>query len=136
VKYLLDTNVVSDSRRPRAIAVLDWIATQPASDLAISVITLLELEWGVRRKERADPVGGRPLRRWLDEQVRPSFDGRILAVDERVALTAASFHVPDPMPEMDGLIAATASAHGLTLVTRNVRDVEHTGVRILDPWER
>ena len=100
----------------------------------VSAITVFELERGVRRQERRDPAGAQPLRLWLDEDAL-SMVGTVIPVDERVARTAAVLHVPDPMPEMDALIAATAIVHGLTLVTRNIKDFEHTGVRLLDPWE-
>lgn len=100
-------------------------------DLTISAITVLELDRGVR--ERSDAAQGVRLRLWLDEAVRPLFAGRILAVDERVALVAAGLHFPDRMPDMDALIAATALVHGLTLVTRNVRDMERTGAALLNP---
>lgn len=136
MRYLLDTNVLSDARRRLSPELMEWLAVQNVDDLAISAVTMLELERGIQRKERRDRRTGAILRSWLEEDVRSMVDGRILPVDERVAITAAHFHVPDPMPEMDGLIAATALVHGLTLVTRNVRDMERTGVRILDPWER
>jgi predicted nucleic acid-binding protein len=133
VRYLLDTNILSDARRGSA-ALDAWLAPQPVSDLAISAITLLELDIGVRRKERIDQTAGSLLRVWLDEVVRPMFDGRTLPVDELVALEASRLHVPDPMPEMDALIAATALSHGLTLVTRNLQDMTRTGVALLNPW--
>jgi toxin FitB len=104
---------------------------QVEGDLAISAITVLELDRGVR--ERSDAAQGVRLRLWLDEAVRPLFAGRILAADERVALVAAGLHFPDRMPDMDALIAATALVHGLTLVTRNVRDMERTGAALLNP---
>jgi len=134
VRYLLDTNVISDARVGRSPQVADWIARQRIADLAISSITVLELELGVRRKERQDERSGRALRKWLDEAVLPLFDGRVLAVDERVARAAGGLHVPDPMPAMDAIIAATAIVHGLILVTRNRKDMERTGVAVLDPW--
>jgi toxin FitB len=102
-------------------------------DLTISAITVLELDRGVRQRARSDAAQGVRLRLWLDEAVRPLFAGRILAVDERVALVAAGLHFPDRMPDMDALIAATALVHGLTFVTRNVRDMERTGAALLNP---
>ncbi|MDM4764426.1 VapC toxin family PIN domain ribonuclease [Galbitalea sp. SE-J8] len=71
MRYLLDTNVVSDARLKRSPSLMTWLREQEIGDLALSVITVLELERGVQRKERADPVGARPLRLWLDEDVRP-----------------------------------------------------------------
>lgn len=135
MRYLLDTNVLSDARREASPALSAWIATQPVSELAISVITLLELDIGVRRKERQDPPAGAALRRWLEDVVRPMFAGRVLPVDESVVLAASPLHVPDPMPALDGLIAATALVHGLVLVTRSRRDMERTGVAVMNPWE-
>lgn len=135
MKHLLDTNVISDARMKRSQTLMGWLRGQEVGDLALSVITILELERGVRRKERSDPVGAHPIRLWLEEDVRPMFGGRVLAVDERAAVTAATLHIPNPLPEMDALIAATAIVHDLTLVTRNTKDFQRTGVRLLNPWE-
>ena len=134
MRYLLDTNVINDARRGSSPALNAWLAGQPLIALAVSTITLLELEIGVRRKERADAVAGAHLRRWLHDAVEPMFGDRVLAVDRRVVQEAARLQVPDPMPPFDSLIAATALAHGLVLVTRNRRDMERTGVALLDPW--
>lgn len=133
--YLLDTNIISDARLKRSTALMAWLRGQAIGNLAVSVITMLELERGVRRKERSDPTGAAPLRRWLEEDVRPMFGGALLPVDERTALKAAALHIPDPLPEMDALIAATALVHDLILVTRNTKDFRRTGVRLLNPWE-
>lgn len=134
MRYLLDTDVMSDARLRRSEPLADWLSVQEVGDLAVSVITILELERGIRRRERVDPVEARPLRLWLDEDVRPMFGDRVLAIDERIAVVAAGLHVPDPRPEMDALIAATALVHDLTLVTRNTRDFLTTGARLFDPW--
>jgi predicted nucleic acid-binding protein len=136
VSWLLDTNVVSELRRPAQAnaLVFDWASRQPRERLFISVLTVMELELGVCRKERSDPRQGELLRRWLDGQVTPSFQGRVLAVDSRVAIRAGSIHVPDPRPYTDALIAATAMVHGLTVVTRNARDFADLGVPVLNPW--
>ena len=134
MRYLLDTNVISDARLKRSAGLMAWLRAQEVGSLALSVITILELERGVRRKERSDPVGAVPLRRWLEEDVRPMVEGRVLPVDERTAATAAGLHIPGPMPEMDALIAATALVHDLVLVTRNTKDFERTDVRLLNPW--
>ena len=134
MKYLLDTNVLSDVRR-RAVPSLDaWVEVQPAVELALSSITILEIEVGVQLMERRDATQGAALRRWLTDQVLPRFAGRILPVDVRVATAAAGFHVPDPMADMDALIAGTAQVHGLTLITRNVSDFARTGVPLLNSW--
>ena len=132
--FLLDTNVVSELRRAEraAPAVLAWARTTQASELFISSIRVLER--GVMQLERRDPRQGAVLRAWLDTQVMPAFEGRVLAVDAAVARRCAALHVPDPRPERDGLIGATAMEHGFTLVTRNVADFQMIGIKLINPW--
>ncbi len=138
MRLLLDTNVVSELRKARSgradAAVVAWATVQPPARLYISAITLLELELGVLQAERRDPAAGDALRRWLDGQVLPSFEGRILSVDAEVARRCARLHVPDPRSERDALIAATALIHAMSVVTRNVADFQTTGVAIINPW--
>lgn len=134
MKYLLDTNVLSDARRQAHPPLNAWLAAQPRSDVAISVVALLELERGVLRLERRDPAAGAHLRAWLAVDVPAAFEGAILDVDARIARRTARLHVPDPMPEMDALVAATTLEHGLVLVTRNTKDFTSAGVDLLDPW--
>jgi len=134
--YLLDTNVISELRKPQADRnVVAWARTVIAPRLFISAITLKELETGVLRMERRDPAQGKVLRTWLKRHVMPAFDARILPVDAAVALRCARIHVPDQANESDALIAATALVHGLTVVTRNVTDFESSGVALINPWE-
>jgi hypothetical protein len=136
--FLLDTNVVSELRKVRLgkadARVARWSDSVEAAALFISAVTVLELELGILRMERKDPLQGRHMRAWLDDHVRPTFHHRILPVDEAVALQAARLHVPDPRPERDALIAATALVHGMTVVTRNVDDFTGTGVALHNPW--
>lgn len=137
--YLLDTNVVSELRKAKAGRadpnVVAWASRTAASELHLSAISVMELEMGVLAKERQDAAQGRLLRDWLDGQVLAAFKDRVLAIDLAVALSCARLHVPDRRPERDALIAATALVHGLTLVSRNIRDVQSTGVRLLNPWD-
>lgn len=136
--YLLDTNVVSELRKAKAgkahEKVAAWAAKAPAASLFLSVITVQELEIGVLLAERRDPPQGAILRTWLEDHVLPAFADRILPVDTAIARRGAGLHVPEPRPVRDALIAATALVHGLTLVTRNVADLEPTGAKILNPW--
>jgi toxin FitB len=137
--YVLDTNVVSELRKIR-LGKADaqfaiWADSIEAMDLYLSVITIQELEIGVLLAERRDPSQGAVFRLWLNGHVIPAFNGRILDVDTAVAQRSAKLHIPDPRPVRDGLIAATALVHGMTVVTRNVADFEPTGVKTLNPWQ-
>lgn len=136
--YILDTNVVSELRKIRLgktdKCVADWADSVDASDLYLSAITIQELEIGILLAERRDPSQGAIFRAWMSSHVLPAFSGRILVVDTAVALRSARLHVPDPRPVRDGLIAATALVHGMTVVTRNVIDFQATGAAILNPW--
>src|SRR5664279_6339271 len=136
LSYLLDTNVVSELRKPRNQAnrgVQDWARSQAAETLFLSVITVLALEISVARMEGRDPHQRRRLRSWLSERVIVAFADRIIPIDLAVAQRAAALHTPDPRPERDALIAATATVHGLRIVTRNV-DFAPMGVDVVDPW--
>ena len=137
--YLLDTNVVSELRKVgdgKADAnVVTWIEAEEAASFSISAITILELERGVLGVQRRDATQGARLRSWLDNHVRREFAGRILPIDDAIATRCAHLHIPDPRNEADALIAATALVHGLTVVTRNVRDFEGTGIVVVDPWQ-
>lgn len=136
--YLLDTNVVSELRKIRHGKadrhVASWADSVDATDLYLSVVTVQELEIGVLLIERRDPAQGAIFRAWLNGHVLPAFTDRILTVDTAVAQRSARLHVPDPRPVRDGLIAATALVHGMTVVTRNVSDFEPTGVLTINPW--
>ena len=136
--YLLDTNVISELRKVRTgkadAQVAAWADSVEASDLYLSVITLQEIAIGVLLAERRDPVHGAVLRTWFKHQVIPAFDGRVLQVDTAIALRSAQLHVPDLHPVRDGLIAATALVHGMTVVTRSTADFPPTGVAVLNPW--
>jgi predicted nucleic acid-binding protein len=139
VRYLLDTNVVSEIRKiatgkadPHVAA---WnLAVDPA-DTYLSVIVVHELELGVRLLEQSDPPSAAVLRRWLRDQVIPAFADRTLPLDTAVAVAAARLHVPQTKPINDAYIAATAAVHHLTVATRNTADFAGLGVQIINPWE-
>ena len=137
--YMLDTNVVSEIRKIRLGKadkfVSQWSDSVNTAELYLSVITLQELEIGVLLAEYRDPAKGALLRGWLNKQVIPAFSGRILPVDTAVAIRSAKLHVPNPRPVRDGLIAATALVHGMTVVTRNISDFASCGVALINPWE-
>lgn len=137
MSFLLDTNVLSELRKSQRRSdanVRTWVARQQIHTLFVSVITIMELELGVALKERRDVEQGAALRKWLNEQVVAAFADRIIPVDLPVAQRAAALHVPDHRPERDALIAATAKTYGMTVVTRNMRDFEPTGVDAFNPW--
>jgi hypothetical protein len=137
--WLLDTNVVSELRKVSAGKanrhVAAWADGVEARDLYLSVITLHELEVGVLLTERRDAHQGALLRAWLEDHVVPAFAKRLLPVTDVIARVSAGYHVPNPVPVHDALIAATAAEHRLTLVTRNVRDFERMGVGLFNPWD-
>lgn len=134
--FLLDTNVISELRRPDKADrnVVAWANAVPAANFFMSAISILEIELGARLIECKDPAQGAILRNWIDTQVLARFEGRILAIDRAVAQRCAQLHVPNPRAERDALIAATALVHGLTVVTRNVGDFEPAGVPLHNPW--
>ncbi len=134
--YLLDTNVLSELRRPdRADAnVRAWAERAPAASFWVSVISILEIELGVLLIARRDAEQGSQLRAWLERRVLAHFEERVLPVDTAVARRCAGLHVPDKRSERDPLIAATALVHGMTIVTRNVADFTPTGAAVLNPW--
>lgn len=136
--FLLDTNVISELRKVRAGRadrnVAAWARSVPAASFFLSVIVIQELEIGTLLAERRNPSQGAILHAWLDGQVLSAFAERILPIDTAVARRSAALHVPDPRPIRDGLIAATAFVHGMTVVTRNMTDFVPTGVPILNPW--
>ncbi len=139
MRYLLDTNVLSELRKyslNRADPqVSHWVRSVNTLDLYTSVIAIQELEIGMLRSERNDPPKGAMLRHWIYSNVLPAFADRILPVDLSVAMRCAKLHVPHNRSSSDALIAATGLVHSMTVVTRNTADFEGTGAVLLNPWQ-
>jgi predicted nucleic acid-binding protein len=137
-RYLLDTNVLSELVKPHPDqAVVAWVDARPPLDLAISVLTLGEVHKGIGRI--ADGHRRAALSRWARTELPTQFVGRLLVVDEKVAvawglLSGSATREGRPLPVVDGLLLATAQVHELTLVTRNVADCAARGVPVFDPW--
>jgi predicted nucleic acid-binding protein len=135
--FLLDTNVASEATKGSPLpAVMDWLAAQPASTIHLSVITLAEIRYGIEL--RAEGHRRRALEIWYPKMVA-SLGERILPVDREVAelwgdLRRRTDLARRTIPIMDAFLAATAEVHGLTLVTRNVRDFEAWGGPVFNPW--
>jgi len=133
--FLIDTNILSEVQKGERAdpGVRDWYAGVDPSDLHLSVLVIGEIRQGVERLRRRDPVQAERLEQRLLEFSR-AFSERILPISAAVAERWGRNNVPDSLPVIDGLLAATAQEHGLTLVTRNVRDVERCGVSLLNPF--
>ena len=139
MRFLLDTNVLSEGAKPRPDrSLLAWLSAASPLDLAISVLTIGEIQKGVAllpegpRRER--------LAAWVATELPRQFRGRVLAVDAAVAiewgrLSAEGRRAGRDLPVIDGLLLATAAAHGLVFVTRNERDCAGRGVAVHNPWE-
>jgi predicted nucleic acid-binding protein len=135
VKFLLDTNVIAELRKgARANGqVRAWFETLDPEAIVLSVLTIGEIRRGIENVRRRDPAAAKALERWLRRLLAEHHD-RILPVDLPVAEEWGRLNVPDPLPVIDALLAATAKVHGLTLVTRNVKDVARTGVELMNPF--
>jgi toxin FitB len=135
VKFLLDTNVVSELRKgARADRnVVAWFERLDTDELYLSVLVVGEIRRGIERIRRRDPKSAAAFDRWLSS-LSAGFEDRILPVDRHVAEEWGRMNVPNPLPVLDALMAATAKVHGFVLATRNVRDVASTGVRTLNPF--
>ncbi len=131
--YLLDTNVVSELRRPRPNpAVLDWIQAVPADQLYLSAVTVGEIQAGIEITREQDPTRAEQLESWLD-RVQSSYD--VLAVDAPAfRIWAGLMHRQSDTLMQDALIAAVATVHRLTVVTRNTRDFHHLHIPTLNPF--
>jgi toxin FitB len=134
VTYLIDTNVVSETRRRHPDrSVLDWLAETAPHERHVSVLTLGELRRGIERRRRTDKRAAQQLETWLAELVTEHRQ-QIMPITSQIADRWGTLAVRDPVPITDGLLAATALVHDWTLVTRNAAAVERTGVRTVNPF--
>jgi toxin FitB len=131
--YLLDTNVISDAYKGAA-PVVRWFSDKLDVSAYISVITLGEIETGIARKRKTDPQHADRLEAWL-ASTRNLYEAHTLPIDDRVAIAWGRIVAGRSRGIADGLIAATAQVHRLTLVTRNVRDFADLGLPLVDPWQ-
>jgi toxin FitB len=134
--YLIDTNIISEVRKGRRCNpnVASWYRGVRDDELFLSVLVIGEVRQGIERLRPRSPQRARALEHWL-EQLIESFGDRVLPVDQKVAQTWGRLNARDSFPVVDSLLAATAEAHGLTLVTRNLKDVERIGVRCINPFQ-
>ncbi len=136
LQYLLDTNVLSETRKKQANErVISFLSAAEPSALYISVLSLGELRKGVALKMRTDADSAKRLGTWVDG-LEFSFGERILGVDATIARQWGELSAQRSRPVIDTLLAATALVHKLTLVTRNISDVDDLGVKLLDPWKK
>lgn len=136
--YLLDTNVISESRRKapnaRVMQFLESLRKDKQEDVAFtSIVVIAELRKGAAQRAFREPEAGADLHAWVD-RLEKNMEGRVIPIDSRVAILWGEFQSDKDRPAIDMLIAATAAAYGLTLVTRNVRDFDGLPVQILNPW--
>lgn len=132
--YLLDTNVLSETRKKKADpGVMAFLEAADSASLFLSVLTIGELHKGVAAKERTDPITARTLAAWV-EGLEFGFAERILSIDAATARLWGDWSGDRPRPVVDTLLAATAVEHSLTFVTRNTRDVEGIPVKTHNPW--
>jgi predicted nucleic acid-binding protein len=137
-RWLIDTNVLSELRRPKPDAnVVQFVSGQPLDSLYVSVVTFAEIRFGIEVVK--DPGRRMELTDWLMHKLRPMFEGRVLDVTEEIMvkwrlLMEEGRKANHTFPQPDLIIAATALDHGLTIVSRDVTAYEKTNVPLLNPW--
>jgi predicted nucleic acid-binding protein len=133
--YLLDTNVVSELRRrdpdPHVLA---WYGTVTSAELFVSVLTIGEIRLGIERLRKKDGTRADLLEQWL-RGLHASYGDHIIDVDADIAEEWGRLNAPDPLPVIDGLLAASAKVRGWTLVTRNTADIARSGVALFNPFD-
>ena len=135
MSYLLDTNVISELRKGERANpnVTAWFADIADEEIFLSVLTIGEIRRGIESVRRRDPDSAAALDRWL-ALLNEAHGDCVVPIDRKITEEWGRMNVPDPLPVVDGLLAATARVLGLTLVTRNVADVKGTGVELFDPF--
>ena len=133
--YLVDTNIISEVGKGRRCDrhVAAWYRGVRDDELFLSVLVVGEIRQGIERLRPRNRQRAVALEDWLEE-ILASFGERVLPVDERVAQIWGRMNANEPVAAVDSLLAATAEAHGLTLVTRNLKEIERSGVRCLNPF--
>ena len=135
MSYLVDTNIISELRKGERcdLQLAQWFAGVADDEIFLSVLTIGELRKGIDSIQRRDPASASVLNRWF-RRIVDSFDDRILEITRSVAEEWGRINVPDPLPVVDGLLAATAKVHGLSVVTRNTKHIARTGVAWANPF--
>jgi len=137
--FLLDTNVLSEPTKPRPdLHVLHWLETVEEDHLFLSVVSIAEIQRGIALMDRGKR--SRMLTTWLENALLPRFERRIVHVDEAIAMTWGNLMgvaktMARPLSSMDGLIAATAASNDMTLATRNTKDFDFLGIKLINPWK-
>lgn len=133
--YLIDTNVLSELRKKQNadVNVIEWFSGVDGVECYVSVLTLGEIFNGIQRLREKNPVAAESLNKWLDTLTQ-NFHDRVLPITSDIALKWGEITAPVSLPVVDSLIASTAMVHNLTLVTRNIKDIEKTGAKLLNPF--
>ena len=136
MKYLLDTNVLSEVRKGSNThpAVRKWWSETDFLEIHVSVMVLGEIRQGVERLRGKNPQKAQEIERWL-QSITNALGARLLVVNHKIADVWGRMGVKRTLPLVDSVLAATAVAHGLTLVTRNTKDIQDTGARYLNPFK-
>ncbi len=136
MSFLLDTNIISELRKgPRCHpSVANWFSTIEGHEVYLSVLVVGEIRKGIELVRRNDHITAARLERWL-QQIIDQYSERILPIDQNVAEEWGRLNVPNPLPIIDALLAATAKVYNLVLVTRNVNDIRRSGVSYMNPFD-
>lgn len=136
MSYLIDTNVISELRKGKRAdpAVVSWFASLDDDEVFLSALTLGEIRRGIESIRRRDSAAASALESWLG-RIAEAHRDRIVVVDRAIAEEWGRINAPDPLPVVDGLLAATARVAGLTLATRNTEDIARSGVSFLNPFD-